>query len=348
MATKTNAIATRENANAKLSGLYTSDLKRCVTYSSAISQPGLGVNNADRYVSNPNRLVRYTDLRVKFIAITLTVDVSSDPDLYNYGPLTLYPSNGATAQLPGMTLTKDSSPVNLLASMYGEQTVANKIVRYRILFKIFNTNDILGTYTLSYTTGQYPVRYFKNVDGQYPTGKLYNSSSSTAQSQSITISGEGNYVFNVYWKKETTSTKTFRLRLNFDRIQSGVYDMKLTFICTLYSGPSDGKVIGNGRVDGVTYNISRGALPSEVSNGSTYYYIDLWTGSTIPYYVKVNQINLTFRDEDSLDIWYNSLLFEKNRSYTGTNPALSGSGKSYYTLNPMTDIFTLDYEIDYD
>jgi hypothetical protein len=37
MATGTNAIATRTNANSKKSGAYTSELNRCITHSSAFS-----------------------------------------------------------------------------------------------------------------------------------------------------------------------------------------------------------------------------------------------------------------------------------------------------------------------
>lgn len=89
MAEGTNVIATRETANEKKSGAYTSDLKRCVTYSSAISA-GFAVRNADRYTSNTNRLVRLDDLYVsQTITFNIVIDVSAEASLYNRGPITL-------------------------------------------------------------------------------------------------------------------------------------------------------------------------------------------------------------------------------------------------------------------
>ena len=70
MATGTNGIATQldantlyKNATGAANGPYTdsTQMNRCITYSSAISA-GFIVNNADRYTSNTNRLVRYSDL----------------------------------------------------------------------------------------------------------------------------------------------------------------------------------------------------------------------------------------------------------------------------------------------
>ena len=70
MATGTNGIATQLDANTlhinatgAATGPYTdsTQMNRCITYSSAISA-GFKVNNADRYTSNTNRLVRYSDL----------------------------------------------------------------------------------------------------------------------------------------------------------------------------------------------------------------------------------------------------------------------------------------------
>lgn len=92
MATGTNAIATRTNANSVVSGSYTSDLQRCITYASAISA-GLGVINlGGRYTNNTNRLVRYTDLYPSLtliITFMFIIDISTDASLYDYGPITL-------------------------------------------------------------------------------------------------------------------------------------------------------------------------------------------------------------------------------------------------------------------
>ena len=47
MATGTNAIATREDANNKNPGVDTNDLKTCITFNSA-GAAGLGAVNIDR------------------------------------------------------------------------------------------------------------------------------------------------------------------------------------------------------------------------------------------------------------------------------------------------------------
>ena len=89
MAEGTNVIATREYANDKKPGSYTSDLKRCVTYSSVIST-GLAVRNVDRYTGNPNRLVRADDLYVpSTITFKLVIDISASYELWGKGPVTL-------------------------------------------------------------------------------------------------------------------------------------------------------------------------------------------------------------------------------------------------------------------
>ena len=89
MAEGTNVIATRETANEKKPGSYTSDLKRCVTYSSVIST-GLSVRNADRYTGNPNRLVRLDDLYVpSTITFKLVIDISASETLWRSGRVTL-------------------------------------------------------------------------------------------------------------------------------------------------------------------------------------------------------------------------------------------------------------------
>ena len=89
MAIGTNGIATRENINSLKAGTYNSDLKRCVTYNSLI-RAGFSVNNVDRYLSNPNRLVRYSDI-IQQVVLTFKfrIDISSDSSMYMNGPITL-------------------------------------------------------------------------------------------------------------------------------------------------------------------------------------------------------------------------------------------------------------------
>ena len=106
MATGTNGIATQLDANTlhinatgAANGPYTdsTQMNRCITYSSAISA-GFKVNNADRYTSNTNRLVRYSDLApgINTFRFRFAID-SIDDDARNIGisfNCTLYTSTG--------------------------------------------------------------------------------------------------------------------------------------------------------------------------------------------------------------------------------------------------------------
>ena len=126
MATGTNAIATREDVNNKNPGVYTDDLKRCITFNSA-GAAGLGVLNIDRYKSNPNRLVRYSDLIASTIIFQFVINVSSDSSLYDKGPITLNTNGVAdnSSEAALITLTKGSNTSNLLKVI---ETVYNGII----------------------------------------------------------------------------------------------------------------------------------------------------------------------------------------------------------------------------
>ena len=106
MATGTNGIATQLDANTlhinatgAANGPYTdsTQMNRCITYSSAISA-GFKVNNADRYTSNTNRLVRYSDLAPGINTFRFRFAINSiDDDARNIGisfNCTLYTSTG--------------------------------------------------------------------------------------------------------------------------------------------------------------------------------------------------------------------------------------------------------------
>lgn len=70
MATGTNGISTRANANSKKSGSYSSDLNRCITAASARSV-GFTLLNSDRYngTDNARRLVRYLTCKLLHIHV---------------------------------------------------------------------------------------------------------------------------------------------------------------------------------------------------------------------------------------------------------------------------------------
>ena len=435
MATGTNAIATREDANNKNPGVYTNDLKRCITFNSA-GAAGLGVLNIDRYKSNPNRLVRYSDLIASTIIFQFVINVSSDASLYDKGPITLNttgvadnsltvayarntesteieqqdsefsdasipispidevlqiaqdfeeqnyilgsdpstttpiepsveqpfdpitpPVDGSEDQVALITLTKGSNTSNLLGStIYGPSTVlSNKTINYTLYNKIYSTSDA-GTYTLKYSG----AAFLKNRDGIYPKGKITVSSSSSSQYQSITVNGPGIYTFNAYWKKSavagpitppTPTTYTFKLIFPLRGINFSI--LRITFDCDIYT--SNGTLIGSYSTPpaGVIYNHGEIPIDSVKTDNQTYYYMDLWTGNSIPYYVKVKGVSFSYASASSGSniTWTKASVTARNERYTGSNPSIPitpgdpNAVGNYYALNPRTNVYSMEYDV---
>lgn len=440
MATGTNAIATREDANNKNPGVYTNDLKRCITFNSA-GAAGLGILNIDRYKSNPNRLVRYSDLIASTIIFQFVINVSSDASLYDKGPITLNttgvadnsltvayarntesteieqqdsefsdasilispidevlqiaqdfeeqnyilgsdpstttpidpsverpvdpvtpPVDGSGDQVALITLTKGSNTSNLLGStIYGPSTVlGNKTIKYTLYNKIYSTSDA-GTYTLKYSG----AAFLKNRDGIYPKGKITVSSSSSSQYQSITVNGPGIYTFNAYWKKSavagpitppTPTTYTFKLRFPLRGINFSI--LRIMFDCDIYT--SNGTLIGSYSTPpaGVIYNNNEIPIDSGETSSQTYYYMDLWTGNSIPYYVKVKGVSFSYSASGSTSggssvnvTWTGTNVTSRNERYTGSNPSIPVTPGdpnvtgNFYTLNPRANVYSMEYDV---
>lgn len=440
MATGTNAIATREDANNKNPGVYTNDLKRCITFNSA-GAAGLGVLNIDRYKSNPNRLVRYSDLIASTIIFQFVINVSSDASLYDKGPITLNttgvadnsltvayarntesteieqqdsefsdasilispidevlqiaqdfeeqnyilgsdhgtttpidpsveepfdpitpPVDGSGDQVALITLTKGSNTSNLLGStIYGPSTVlGNKTIKYTLYNKLYSTSDA-GTYTLKYSG----AKFLRNRDNVYPKGKINVSSSSSSQYQSITVNGPGIYTFNAYWKKSavagpitppTPTTYTFKLRFSLRGINFSI--LRIMFDCDIYT--SNGTLIGSYSTPpaGVIYNNSEIPIDSGETGGQTYYYMDLWTGNSIPYYVKVKGVSFSYSASGSTSggssvnvTWTGTNVASRNERYTGSNPSIPitpgdpNVAGNFYTLNPRSNVYSMEYDV---
>lgn len=404
MATGTRAIATRADANRKAGfDVYTSDLKRCVTKSSAISA---GFTVSGTYASN--QLVKFSDLNYSAqLVFKLTIDISTESELYNKGPITLDTMGasirplsyareveateivhdasgiplersiahneestetnmtlstvdevlqvvqefeeqdqilGAPLLLLGMNLTRGDDTTNLLeSSTYGPVSVVSKKVTFTLLTLPYTASNT-GVYKLSYagTNGM----YLKNNEGLYPYGALYAGERSDLQYQTYEVNGPGTWEFTARWVPGTlppdpstpTTNYTFRLRFALDGI--AVYQVYVQFSCTLYS--SSGTVLGTCNVPGTAYRPYE--LPSDLAmvDRQSYYYIDLWTGTTVPYYVKVS--NAIFRhNANNMGNWLVTDYNIQNRSYFGSSPSLSGSGLAYYTLNPRGNIYSVDY-----
>jgi hypothetical protein len=99
----TNGIATRADANIKKPGAYTSDLKRCITKSSAVS---VGLTVSGSYANN--QLVPYSRISYSSpLIIRLTIDLNNDSKLYNKGPITLCPAGSRVSEFEPL---KTSAP----------------------------------------------------------------------------------------------------------------------------------------------------------------------------------------------------------------------------------------------
>lgn len=202
MATGTNGIATRENANNIKSGAYSSDLKRCVTYSSAINS-GFTVSNADRYTGNTNRLVRYSDLSYTppaqyTVSFLLYIDITSSAILYNNGPITL------NADYVGLTLKKvgSANPI-LLQSTYGPVKVnKNNLTSERSVTFTLYTNTVsesfFGDYTLSIDRLMSAGPCLKTNNGLYPHGNLRFNTTNGFE-QTITVNKSSFFMFTSVW-----------------------------------------------------------------------------------------------------------------------------------------------------
>jgi hypothetical protein len=416
----TNGIATRADANIKKPGAYTSDLKRCITKSSAVS---VGLTVSGSYANN--QLVPYSRISYSSpLIIRLTIDLNNDSKLYNKGPITLCPAgsrvsefeplktsapkiedirevesseithdteslplsynddslsdktqsdasmslmsldevlqiadeyengitdniHGVSAVILGMTLIKDGGLNLLTDTSYGPSVVlnSNKTVTFTLINKPSSSSSDYGQYVLSHPGSS--MSYLVNSSGLCPTGGLYVlNSTSSQQNQSITISGPGTYTFSAYWiprtitpvDPSTGNTYTFRLRFALDGI--AVYQVYVKLECVIIS--SNGTSLSTIKVPGTAYRPYE--LPSDMAqvNERSYYYIDLWTGTTLPYYVKITTVNF-MHNANNLGNWLVTSYEIQNSSYFGSYPSISGM--AYYTLNPRGNIYSVDYLI---
>ena len=423
MAEGTNIIATRETANDKKPGSYTSDLKRCVTYSSAISA-GFGVRNEDRYTSNKKRLVRLNDLyNPGTFTIILEIDVRLDANLYNVAPLTLnrigkelkdnvaasagplsyareveateveYDTSkitpkcsstsveetnkttmtlstldevlqsvqefeeqekllGASGVNPNMlvqiTLTKSGSSTNLLdSSTYGPASVipnsdGSKTVTYTLRgTKTYNASSDNGSYTLSYPGTK--SNYLMNARGIYPDGGLYAGLYSSSHSQTITVSSAGTYKFKAAW--QPAPTYTCRVRFSIDNLTSQGADIRFvefrSFTGTIYS--SRGAALGDYNLDNGDYDIRNLNINIDESTNRQYYYIDLWTGKTLPYFIRVIMPMIILCKENTAGE-FEARTMVQNTMFTGTEPSIPGT--KFYTIDKGNYVYSIDLILD--
>lgn len=142
---------------------------------------------------------------------------------------------------------------------------------------------------------------------------------------------------------------TFRLRFAIDSIDPNAYNIGIYFNCTLYT--STGEVIGDCVIPERKFNLSTidTDLPSDDSEeGPTYYYIDLWTGTSVPYYVHIYDDTFGFNVGDMGSGDYTSFTTNiENEPYVGSSPSIPEY--AYYTLQyNNSNIYTIDYRLSYE
>lgn len=253
--------------------------------------------------------------------------------------------HGVTAVVLGMTLIKDGGLNLLTDTSYGPSAVvnSNKTVTFTLINKPSSSSSDYGKYVLSHSGSS--MSYLVNSSGLCPAGGLYVlNSTSSQQNQSITISGPGTYTFSAYWiprtitpvDPSTGNTYTFRLRFALDGI--AVYQVYVKIECTIIS--SHGTNLATLSVPGTAYRPYE--LPADMAqvNERSYYYIDLWTGTTLPYYVRIFSVNF-MHNANNLGNWQVTTYDIQNTPYFGSSPSISGS--VYYTINPRGTIYSVDY-----
>ena len=208
MATGTNGIATRANANSKKSGSYSSDLNRCITAASARSV-GFTLLNSDRYngVDNAKRLVRYSDLqaitytcKLRFsfdgTMIVVRVQITFDCEIYDINKTLIgtYTISGATYTLSD--LEADQSTVDTVYSkiqIYSGNARPEYIRVKSVAFKYSATSSTSLPLWKDGTVSAENIIYTGSLPGSSGACYTLTSPNGTWQglAMSYTISGSG-------------------------------------------------------------------------------------------------------------------------------------------------------------
>lgn len=287
-------------------------------------------------------------------AVVKPIDPSLDSSFIPIDPI------DPGAQVASITLTKGANLSSLLSStIYGPATVlGNKTIKYTLYNKGYSTSDA-GRYTLMYAGAE----FLRNRDGVYPKGKITASSSSSMQRQSITVNGPGIYTFNAYWNKSanvgpitppTPTTYTFKLRfsLNSNLDLPNPYKLRIVLECDIYT--SNGTLIESCSTPtaGVIYDSNEIPFDSGETGSQLYYYMDLWTGNSIPYYVKVKAVSFSYSTSTGTNtniIWTRTDVTPRNERYSGAlipRPTPVGPAVgNFYTLNPRANVYSMEYDV---
>lgn len=215
--------------------------------------------------------------------------------------------HGAVAVLLGVTLIKDGGTNLLTDTSYGPSAVlnSNKTVTFTLINKPAASSSDYGTYVLSHAGNA--MSYLTNSSGLCPAGGLYVlNSTSSAQTQSITISGPGTYTFNAYWIKRSvtptpdpsTPTTTYKVRVRIQLVDIAVYSFRVGIgDWTIYG--SAGIELGSGSFPPTEYRPEQ--LPADIDTsqitpgGGSWSYIEIWSGTTRPVYIDPGSISFSHR-----------------------------------------------------
>lgn len=302
MATGTNGIATRANANSIASGSYSSDLNRCITYESAIATGKLTVNNASKYTSNTKRLVLYSDLVKKATPLTLKFRLYANKCVAFFAESNYY--------LTGLSLTIGSNTLSLIladAKIYG--TVDSAGTSGYITFTLSTIRDSTSSNTYVLDTRNAQLFIDDGNDNRLDLAILgdirFGVSALDSQRNSITVTSGTQYFSNAYLVEtafdpivpdpSTSTTYTVRLRIKLTDI--AVYQFRIGIGSWNITGTA-GITLGRGTMNATAYRPTE--LPMDIdrydnTNGGGWYVIELWSGTTRPVYINPGVISFGHR-----------------------------------------------------
>ena len=177
---------------------------------------------------------------------------------------------------------------------------------------------------------------------------------SSAISAGFIVNNADRYTSNtnrlVRYSDLTPGINTFRFRFAIDSIdEDNVNNIGISFNCTLYT--STGESIGDSVIPERKFNLNSDLqitdLPYDNSEGTKYYYIDLWTGTSVPYYVYpwTEIFGYNVIDFGSGD-YYDCTWSIENDIYHGSSPSLP-EYYTYYTSQSQSNsnIYTINYRL---
>lgn len=290
----TNGIATRADANAIVPGAYTTDTKRCVTYSS-VNATGLfkiTPSYSGKYTNSTNRLVLTSELAAKPRARILfkITDNTSKLGINSSTTVSSISIRGLYVQSPG-----SSAQATIPKTSFPEPSFETG--------EIVLSNASAGTYTFKTYNGRNKATIFLSNGASFEGtwdfgtpilgGEEYTKSITVGESDvSLTIIIRGTYTADTL----VVPKVDFKVRLLFSVTGIDISYVKIgigTWTIRNYAGT----VLGSGSFSNTTGS-SLNSFPDDIKESTeqkTYRYIELYTKANVdkipanePYYISID------------------------------------------------------------